>query len=240
MFSLVFLVMFGPKKGSVTSYVGSWDFKFNIQFISFLYSKVNAFVISGGLINFRPTVLRFLASRFQFTAITSRSTSYLLLLFWLFFFHFGETLLLIVFNYSVTLDSINSSSFMLIKQHIPNSLNSTSNKLMSQINFFIFFLTPLAFSYLTCLGYQTKYNFFSYSEFSGRVIIVSVTLLLFSVTNFPPYVLPLLVFMYLTLSVVTFRDTSDGVYYLPRYFYRSYLSNYLDLLRADITPYKSY
>lgn len=40
MFSLVFLVMFGPKKGSVSSYIGAWEFKFNLQLMVAVYTRV--------------------------------------------------------------------------------------------------------------------------------------------------------------------------------------------------------
>lgn len=186
MFMLVFLVMFGPKKGSLAAYAGSWDFKFNLQFAGLLAQKT--YYIAELASNLNPTLLQSLASRFQFTVVTSRSTTYLLLLFWLFFFHFGETLLLIVFNYSVTLDSINSSSFMLIKQHVPYSLNSVSTKLLAQINFFILFLTPMAFSYLIFLGYSTKYSFFQYSLLSNYTISVIVSILLVTSLLPPIYV----------------------------------------------------
>jgi NADH:ubiquinone oxidoreductase subunit 5 (subunit L)/multisubunit Na+/H+ antiporter MnhA subunit len=207
MFTLVFLVMFGPKKGSVTSYTSSWYFKFN----SYMHQLVLARTCTTQAlsVSWRKTFLSFgaanlfslkrftsntnklstpylslsesLISKLQFTVITSRSTTYLLLLFWLGFFHFGETLLLIIFNYSVTVDSINSSSFMLIKQHVPYSLNSVSTKLLSQISFFISFLTPLAFTYLLCLGYSSKYKFFWYSSLSNYVLLSAIIITLLNI-----------------------------------------------------------
>jgi hypothetical protein len=131
--------------------------------------------------SFYPSFSESLIFKLQFTVVTSRSTTYLLLLFWLAFFHFGETLLLIVFNYSVTVDSINSSSFMLIKQHVPYALNSVSAKLLSQVNFFIFLLTPLAFTYLLCLGYSGKYKFFQYSSISNCILLIAAGISLFTI-----------------------------------------------------------
>lgn len=228
MFSLVFLVMFGPKKGSVSSYIGAWEFKFNLQLMVAVYTRV----LNNRKFSLDPywVVKKPLSSRFQFTVITSRSTTYLLLLFWLFFFHFGETLLLIVFNYSVTLDSINSSSFMLIKQHVPHSLNSTSGQLMSQVNFFIFFLTPLAFTYLVCLGYATKYNFFQYSGLSNYVTVFSVSLLLINLLELPSYLVFIKFVIYLMISLIILKNV----------LYRYWGVVNPDLLRHDIIPYQTY
>lgn len=206
MFTLVFLVMFGPKKGSVTSYIGSWDFKFNYHVHQLVLARTrvtkmlntssyetffevgtpNLFKLLDFLLRtskldilYQP-FYKFLTVKLQFTVITSRSTTYLLLLFWLAFFYFGEALLLVIFNYSVTLDSINSSSFTLIKQHVPYSLNSVSTNLLSQISFFISFLTPLAFTYLLCLGHSSKYKFFRYSSFSNYALLVALSIPLFN------------------------------------------------------------
>jgi NADH:ubiquinone oxidoreductase subunit 5 (subunit L)/multisubunit Na+/H+ antiporter MnhA subunit len=131
MFTLVFLVMFGPKKGSIIAYISSWDFHFKDQaFMTSITSK---------------SLFQNLSHRFQFTVVTSRLTSYFLLSFWLFFFFYGETLLLVVFNYSTPVDTITSSAFFTIKQHVIFLLTTTPHKLIAYINFYIFLLTSCAF-----------------------------------------------------------------------------------------------
>jgi hypothetical protein len=76
MFMLVYLAMFGIKKGSIIAYESSWFFNFNI------FNSTLGF--------YKKSLKEIFGYRFQYTAITSRSTSYFLLLFWLFFFFFGD------------------------------------------------------------------------------------------------------------------------------------------------------
>lgn len=150
MFVLVFLVMFGPRKGSIAAYSSAWDFDMHRQLQSLLhYLKTQPMA----------NALHLLKYRFHFTSVTSRSTSYFLLTFWLFFFFYGETLLLIVFNYSTPVDTINSTSFFTIKQHIIFFLSTTSAQLTSHINFYIYFLTSCSFAYLINLNYSYNYNY---------------------------------------------------------------------------------
>ena len=101
--------------------------------------------------------------RFQFTTITSRSTSYLLFFFWTFFFFFGECLFLILLNYIILFDSVTSHSFFLIKQHIIFLTNSLSLKLTNSINFYIYFLTTSSILYLINMNFIISYNFFKNS-----------------------------------------------------------------------------
>jgi hypothetical protein len=56
--------------------------------------------------------------RFQFTSVTSRSTTYVLFLFWCFFFFFGEFLLLMMFNFNTISDLIPSHFFIATKSHM--------------------------------------------------------------------------------------------------------------------------
>lgn len=101
--------------------------------------------------------------RFQFTTITSRKTSYVLVYFWIFFFFFGESLLLITFNFTTPIDTINSHSFFGVKQHIIFLTSSLSSKLSSTISFYIFFLTSFSVLYLFNLNYSLSYNYFRQS-----------------------------------------------------------------------------
>jgi hypothetical protein len=74
MFILVFLVMFGPKKGSIIAYSANWDFKNSLQLPGLLRTSGN---------NNIQSLLKY---RFHFTSVTSRFTSYVLFTFWIFFF----------------------------------------------------------------------------------------------------------------------------------------------------------
>jgi hypothetical protein len=147
MFVLVFLVMFGPKKGFVKTYSSGWD-------AANLLSKQAVGAESAPKKNI---------IRYQFTIITSRLTSYMLFSFWIFFFFFGESLLLIMLNYTTVVDSINSHSFFIIKQHIIFYLNTGSSYLLTQINFFIYFLTSSSILYLINLNFRSQYWLFRHT-----------------------------------------------------------------------------
>lgn len=154
--------MFGPKKGSIVAYSSAWDFNFlkHTQSLFFFLKNTNYSNLSHAL-----------KYRFHFTTITSRSTSYFLLSFWLFFFFYGETLLLVVFNYSTPVDTITSSSFFTIKQHIIFFLTTTSTQLTSHINFYIFFLTSCSFMYLINLNYTYNYNYFRQNTLNSGLVL---------------------------------------------------------------------
>ena len=160
MFLLVFLVMFGPKKGSIVAYEPNWAFRFKEQLRS---------INLGTFKNFYYM--------FQFTVVTSRLTSYFLFSFWLFFFFFGETLLLFLFNYSSTCDSINSSSFVMIKQHMIFYLLTIPVKLSYHINSYIYFLTSCSFFYMINLSYSYSYRYISLSSINSFLILSVFTVL---------------------------------------------------------------
>lgn len=88
---------------------------------------------------------------------------------------------------------------MLIKYHVPYSLNSTSVKLLSQINFFIFLLTSSALVYLSCLGYSTKYKFFLHSlphSYILHTFIITSILIGFHIHDGLPSFICVLCFIY--------------------------------------------
>jgi hypothetical protein len=130
MFILSFIVMFGPKKGALVAYSGIWDHNPITNSISLFNDNIR--FSKGGY-----SLVKSLTIRFHFTVVTSRLTSYFLFSFWLFFFFYGESLLLIMFNYTTLVDSISSSSFSTIKQHVIFFLTTTPSKLTSYINFYI-------------------------------------------------------------------------------------------------------
>ena len=166
MFMLVFLVMFGPKKGSIVAYALNWDFHFTKQIRNILRTQD---------LNFNPINYSF---KFQFTCITSRLTTYFLFTFWLFFFFFGEILLLVVFNYVSTVDAITGNSFTVIKQHMIFYLLTIPVKLSSHINVYIYFLTSCSFMYMVNFVYSYSYRYLSISSINNYLII---SLLLLSI-----------------------------------------------------------
>ena len=164
MFILVFTVMFGPKKGFKGIYLSLWILNNTYSNLSTLNTKNKNFL---------------LWYRFQFTIITSRLTVYLLFFFWLFFFFFGELLLLLILNYSVLIDSITSTSFFNIKQHIIFYSFLNSNYLFIQINFYIIILTSLAFFYLINLTFQSQYWLFKVSYFISILLLAIIYTILY-------------------------------------------------------------
>lgn len=150
MFILTFVVIFGPKKSTLMTYLTFWNFKyfnFNYILINFLNNKFK----NASLFNF------YLLYRFQFTIVTCRTTIYLLFSFWLFFFFFGESLLLILFNFSTLSDAISSNYFFIFKNHTIFLLNSSSFFLSNTIMFYIIFFTSCSFIFLLNLRYTFNY-----------------------------------------------------------------------------------
>jgi hypothetical protein len=172
MFFLIFLVMFNIKKGSIIVYLGNWDFKNHFN---------NSLVLLGSKDKnnlFREWQQSF-KHKYQFTALTSRLTSYMLVSFWIFFFFFGELLLLVLFNYSTPIDTIESSNFMVIKQHVVFFLQTSSSKLLKYINFFIFFFTLNAFMYMVNLVHTYTYRYILYSTTNSLLIILTLYLYMY-------------------------------------------------------------
>jgi hypothetical protein len=167
MFILVFIVMFGPKKGFIGVYSSAWSLTGLFQ---------NLTLLKSSNINLKST----LTHRFQFTIITSKLTTYVLFTFWIFFFFFGEILLLVILNYSVTVDTIMSTSFFNIKQHIIFYISSMSNYLSTQINFYIFFLTSSSIIYLLNLSFQSQYWLFRHTYWNSTLSCIVVLYLYFS------------------------------------------------------------
>jgi hypothetical protein len=154
--------MFNIKKGSITVYISNWLFKFN---------QNNSVSYYNSLANYSQVWYTLFLHKYQFTSLTSRLTSYVLLSFWIFFFFFGETLLLVLFNYSTPIDTICSSNFLTIKQHVIFFIDSSSSKLLYYINFFIFFFTLNAFFYMINLTFTYNYRYFFYSTLNSILII---------------------------------------------------------------------
>ena len=171
MFILTFVVMFGPKKGVLTTYYLFWNFKY-FNFNQILFNFLNFKIDKNYLLNF------YLLYRFQFTLFTCRTTIYLLFLFWLFFFFFGESLLLLLFNFSTITDSISSHSFFIFKSHNIFLMNSSTNFLSNTILFYIIFFTTCSFLFLLNLRYTFNYFYLKNLWFFDSIFILILFFLL--------------------------------------------------------------
>jgi hypothetical protein len=183
MFTVTFIVSFGPKKGNLSAYAGYWY----ANFTNHLYSSLLFFKTNSSL----PTLNWSMLHRFQFTIITSRSTTYFLFSFWCFFFFFGEILLLLMFNFSTLSDLIPSHFFISTKSHMIFWMDNSSTRLGEVIMFYIIFLTLCAFRFLTQTDLNFTYNYLRLELFAD---IVFVSLFIFWL-NLTAFILALVTYM---------------------------------------------
>jgi len=167
MFILGFIVMFGPKKGTLAAYSSVWDYNYIVNVKSFIYGTAKGLMVK---------TMDIMVTRYHFTSVTSRLTSYFLFSFWIFFFFFGESLLLLIFNYSTLVDTITSNSFFSIKQHVIFFLVTTPVQLTGYVNFYIYFLTSCSFIFLINFNYSYNYNYYRLNVFNSVVLPLVVVL----------------------------------------------------------------
>lgn len=168
MFTLIFIVLYGPKKSPTHVYMHFWKFQFS-NLIALLTNFKNT---KFSQIFFFNTSIIFN----QFSLITGRLTIYVLFAFWLFFFFWGEYLLLVVFNYSTVTDSVVGNFFCSFKSHFIFSLNSSAQQLFYIVNFFIFFLATCALIFLLNLKFTFNYFFFENKYFLETLMLIFVFL----------------------------------------------------------------
>lgn len=96
-------------------------------------------------------------TRYQFSPITSRTTTYVLFVFWCFFFFFGEFLLLVLFNFNTISDTIPSSYFLSTKNHVIFWLN-VEGKLGEVIMIYICIFSFCSMNFLLRLDIDCSYN----------------------------------------------------------------------------------
>ena len=149
MFILVFVVAFGTKKGTLATYSFAWYPLFTRSF-SVLRNSTTSSLTTSKL--FRTHLYRF-----QHTALTSRPTIYILTAFWCFFFFFGESLLLITFNYNTLTDLLQSGAFTFVKSHVIFMTDSNNAYLGDVVFFFILFFFSTAMAFLLNLRYSHSY-----------------------------------------------------------------------------------
>lgn len=174
MFILSFIVIFGPKKGVLSTFFFTWSFKSNK-----INSLLNNFLIKNNTLTL-STLANLFLYKFQFTIVTCRTTIYLLFSFWLFFFFFGESLLLILFNFSTITDSISGNFFFLFKSHTIFSINSSSFFLSNTIMNYIIFFTSCSFIFLLNLRYTFNYFYLNFIWYFDLFLIVIVFFLFFN------------------------------------------------------------
>jgi NADH:ubiquinone oxidoreductase subunit 5 (subunit L)/multisubunit Na+/H+ antiporter MnhA subunit len=176
MFILVFIVSFSTKRGTLATYSSAW---------SPLYSK-SLYLLTNSvkLLSGDPKELvRLSAYRFQHTALTSRPTVYVLVIFWCFFFFFGESLLLITLNYNTLVDLVPSGFFVFTKSHAIFMTDSSNAFLGDTIFFFILFFTTTSMTFLFNLKYTYTYNY------TRSTALIDLAACLLIVCMFSPYFL---------------------------------------------------
>jgi hypothetical protein len=175
MLILVFVVSFGPKKGTILTYASYWSANFHNNLKMFISN-----LKYSGKVDWKRRTKFYMYHRFQFTIITSRPTIYLLFSFWCFFFFFGELLLLLTFNFNNLTDLIPSSYFVFIKTHVIFLTDNSSSYLNNIIFFYILFFTTNSLLFLLNLRYSFQYNYFSHQYLIDLTFIL-VNLYLFNV-----------------------------------------------------------
>lgn len=172
MLILVFVVSFGPKKGTLLSYATYWYTNTYLNFKLLINSQSNGTSLMS--------IFHTMRADFQFTIITSRITTYVLFSFWCFFFFFGESLLLMTFNFNNLNDLIPSSFFTHLKTHMIFLTENSNNYLNTTIMYYILFFTTSAVIFLLNLKYTLNYNYFKHQLYLDLLFII-VNLYLFNI-----------------------------------------------------------
>ncbi len=176
MFILIFIVSFSTKRGTVATYSSAWSPLYTTSLSSIVNSVGRAARNSREL-------TRLYTYRLQHTALTSRPTIYILVVFWCFFFFFGESLLLITLNYNTLTDLVPSGFFVFTKSHAIFMTDSSNALLGEIIFFFILFFTTSAVAFLFNLKYAYTYSY------TRATSVIDVTVAFIMVYLFSPYFL---------------------------------------------------
>lgn len=177
MLMLIFLVLFGPKKSNLNVYTLFWNLKLK-DYLSIYYntwkSTNQSSSIIKNIITHNTNVVRF-----QLTAVTSRTTVYVLFLFWCFFLFFGNSLLMILLNFNSLSETIFSSTFTTIKQHTIFTMSTSSAWLSNTIFFYILVLTLMSIFFLLNLRYTFTYNYYYLIYVFDLIILIFISLIWF-------------------------------------------------------------
>ena len=172
MLILIFVVSFGPKKGTLLTYATYWYNSVYKNFYTLFKTDKADYTLKQMYTSMR--------SDFQFTLITSRLTTYMLFTFWCFFFFFGELLLLMTFNINSLNDVIPSSHFTTVKSHIIFFTDNSNTFLATTFMYYILFFTLCAVLFLLNLRYSFNYRFFKH-QFYLDLLFLLVNVYLFNV-----------------------------------------------------------
>lgn len=183
MLSIIFIAVFGPRKGVLLAYQSFWNFNYYIL-TQLLFHATNK--------DSYKKLNKYLLFRFQFVLLTCRPTIYILFTVWFFFFFFGEIFFLIVLNFSTLDDVILSDCFTRVRNHSTFSFQSTTEALVNTISSLIMFFTFLSFYFLLNLKYQ-----FSYSYFKRHWLLDLITYFWFLYILLPTYFFLLIVLWFL-------------------------------------------
>jgi hypothetical protein len=183
MFILIHVVLFGPRKGNLASYSSYWTFLFtkNNQLTVNSAEKSTLYQVQKPYI---PTLVSnnaalVMVPGFQFTSVTSRLTTLVLCTFWVSFFCFGETFMLILFNYQTLTDLIPSSFFTNTKTHsVFQTPWVASTKLSDLVMVLIIFFTTCSFIYLSTLSHFANYKYLT-TVLISEVVLLLTTIFLF-------------------------------------------------------------
>ena len=170
MFMLCFLVLFGPKKGVITTYKSFWSFQYYINILSLVYNNKVFLNVFFKKLN------QYIIYRFQFTILTCRTTIYVLFFFWLFFFHLGEYFLILLFNIDSISDGIMSHTYLSVKSHTNLYLNSLSSYLNNELMLLILFFSTAGLLFLINLKFTFNYSYFKYTSYLDILFILSIVL----------------------------------------------------------------
>jgi hypothetical protein len=185
MFTLIFVVFFGPKRAGNSIYANFWNFKsFKFSTLVIRYKNMQ--------FNNLDNARLYIYNRLQFTLFTCRATVYVLFTFWIFFSFFGETLILFLFNFNSINDVISGNYFFIFKFQTIFSLVTLSTQLSNTIMFYICLFTCCAFVYLMNLRYTSNVNYLKFSWYFDLLIVL--------ITSY--YYLPLLNTLLLIFFVV--------------------------------------
>ena len=165
---LVFVVMFGPKRGFIGTYSTHWRGSTLLQnstqygyFDELLSSTWAAGVwFRGGYINNKKPLINFSLDQSwqqQTTLGTSRLMCYILLLYYSIFTYFGEIFLLTSIGLTNSVDFIQSSSFFSFKTHVFSSFNSFSTFTLTQFGFVVQGLSLFALTWLLTFNLTNSY-----------------------------------------------------------------------------------
>ncbi len=168
------LSLYGPKKGVLSGYILFFKFKnFKFNQLSLNYLSFNKFEYLN------TNFFKIFNFNYQFTIVTSRTTAYILLLFWSFVFFFGEFLFSLVFNFSTLTDIIPSNFFLSLKKNSIFNLNTANQFLLDTINFYIFFFAISSIFFLLTIKLNFNYKLIDFF-FLFDIIFISLIVLIFN------------------------------------------------------------